>query len=429
MIRDDSDAIARPSIRRPGGRLRRLPAARWRSDSSSSSSGRRIRGAGKASITTTTSALLLARGEPFPDDGRAVGLRVLPRAVLSRCSAIGPGFRCSRRRCSTGSLPWLVFAFARTEFDERVAVVAARADRRLLVQHGLRVDAVVRRGLHRALHGGDRRLRPRPRAAAAGAGSRSAALLAGIAPQFRPNLILVPLLLAGVHLLAPAARPARVGRRSRCSSLPALVLTPWIVRNYRLTGDDPPDEHARRRAALVRHAADRPVPAQPRLQPALGVRSAGVRLHEPRRRPADRRGAVEAVRQRAPTDATLTYWSDRDATPRTRRRRAPEPPARYVFEIPAARDATPSSTTTSRRRWPAATIRRCRTRRPRARARRSCTSSASDHLGDLDVHGDLLDVFDVVRLARHEAWNEPLPFADKLRGRRRRRASALRSHA
>jgi hypothetical protein len=38
-----------------------------------------------------------------------------------------------------------------------------------------------------------------------------------------------------------------------------------------------------------------------------------------------------------------------------------------------------------------------------------------DHLGDLDRHGDVLDVFDIVRLARHEAWNEPLPFADRLR--------------
>ena len=37
-----------------------------------------------------------------------------------------------------------------------------------------------------------------------------------------------------------------------------------------------------------------------------------------------------------------------------------------------------------------------------------------DHLGDLDAHGDLLDVFDILRLARHEAWNEPVPFADKL---------------
>jgi hypothetical protein len=37
-----------------------------------------------------------------------------------------------------------------------------------------------------------------------------------------------------------------------------------------------------------------------------------------------------------------------------------------------------------------------------------------DHLGDADIHGDLLDIFDIVRLARHEAWNTPVPFADKL---------------
>ena len=29
---------------------------------------------------------------------------------------------------------------------------------------------------------------------------------------------------------------------------------------------------------------------------------------------------------------------------------------------------------------------------------------SDDHLGDLDVHGDLLDVFDVARLLRREAW-------------------------
>src|SRR5439155_8045814 len=36
------------------------------------------------------------------------------------------------------------------------------------------------------------------------------------------------------------------------------------------------------------------------------------------------------------------------------------------------------------------------------------------HLEDLDRHGDLLDFFDIVRTARHETWNEPLPFRDRL---------------
>src|SRR5439155_1517541 len=33
---------------------------------------------------------------------------------------------------------------------------------------------------------------------------------------------------------------------------------------------------------------------------------------------------------------------------------------------------------------------------------------SQDHLGDMDRYHDLLDVFDVIRLARHEAWGEPL---------------------
>jgi len=38
-----------------------------------------------------------------------------------------------------------------------------------------------------------------------------------------------------------------------------------------------------------------------------------------------------------------------------------------------------------------------------------------NHLGDLDAHGDLLDVFDVVHLVRRTAWGEPVPFDAALR--------------
>jgi len=32
-----------------------------------------------------------------------------------------------------------------------------------------------------------------------------------------------------------------------------------------------------------------------------------------------------------------------------------------------------------------------------------------NHLGDMDRHGDVLDTFDVIRLLRHRAWQEPAP--------------------
>jgi hypothetical protein len=39
---------------------------------------------------------------------------------------------------------------------------------------------------------------------------------------------------------------------------------------------------------------------------------------------------------------------------------------------------------------------------------------STDHLGDQDRHGDLLDIFDVSRMLRHVGWGEPLPFAEQL---------------
>src|SRR5206468_1503574 len=39
---------------------------------------------------------------------------------------------------------------------------------------------------------------------------------------------------------------------------------------------------------------------------------------------------------------------------------------------------------------------------------------SSDHVGDLDRHDDLLDVFDVARLVSHVVWHEPVPRADRL---------------
>src|SRR6185295_3487042 len=42
------------------------------------------------------------------------------------------------------------------------------------------------------------------------------------------------------------------------------------------------------------------------------------------------------------------------------------------------------------------------------------TVVSRDHLGDLDVDGHALDVYDVVRMLRHLAWSEPLTAAGQL---------------
>src|SRR4029077_15927696 len=64
----------------------------------------------------------------------------------------------------------------------------------------------------------------------------AAGILLGIAPQFRPNLILVPLMLALFTIIdrRTAAEAARACLLV-CASISMLV--PWIVHNYRLTGE------------------------------------------------------------------------------------------------------------------------------------------------------------------------------------------------
>ena len=80
---------------------------------------------------------------------------------------------------------------------------------------------------------------------------------------------------------------------------------------------------------------------------------------------------------------------------------------------------------------------RCRGTSPRSRTLLPCTTDSyrpplgnrsslrsrtapyvyfisTDHLGDPDRHGDLLDVFDVARLVRRALWADPVPFAGQL---------------
>src|SRR5262245_13105658 len=59
-------------------------------------------------------------------------------------------------------------------------------------------------------------------------------LLTGIAPQFRPNLILIPGLLAAFAMVERRTM-ARAARSATLLACAIAALTPWIVRNYRLT--------------------------------------------------------------------------------------------------------------------------------------------------------------------------------------------------
>ena len=354
--------------------------------------------------------LLLARGEAFPTTDVPWGYAYF-LAPFYRLFGDRPWIPLLAQALLNGLVPWLVYTFGRSEFDERVAVVAALLTGVLsfntVYASTQSSDSVCTVVFMAAIVAFVRRRRP--------GGWRWLALsglLVGVAAQFRPNLLFVPLLLAGVHLLAPPRAPGRVRQAVALLAMSGLVLMPWIVRNFRLTGDIIPTSthggvqlwygtlqagpYLQSRAYNPRSVFETPVfdytslDAVPLVVEALSKPCANAQ----------------------PTGATLTYWFDRDATPRTLDTTAGSA-GQYVFEIPAPRgDAVVYYEFTTR--WPADHDPPVQVTPPAGARAPFVYFVTRDHLGDLDAHGDLLDVFDIVRLARHEAWNEPLPFADRL---------------
>jgi hypothetical protein len=235
--------------------------------------------------------------------------------------------------------------------------------------------------------------------------------LLGIATQFRPNLLLLPLLFAAY---AVAARPRARGpmRAVVVVGCAAAVLMPWVARNYRLT-----------RSVL-------PTSVHGGVQLWYGTLQVGPylrsRAHNPRslfEAPAFEYTSLENVpivveaqancKEEALVDIGLAYWSDEN--PRvTRIAPARTDDRHYTFEIPApGREAVIYYYFVTT--WSGDQGTTSRTTPPDGERTPLIYFVSPRHLADLDVHGDLLDVFDVVRLMRHAAWNEPLPFAERLR--------------
>jgi hypothetical protein len=217
-------------------------------------------------------------------------------------------------------------------------------------------------------------------------------LLAGIASQFRPNLLLFPPLLALIYVVARPTAARKVREVTAYLALVTLVLVPWVVRNYRLTGDFlPTSTHGGYQLWLgtletwsyLEHRPDNPRKVFD--APAFDYTSLENRPIE-----------VTAIASDCGSAPLLVYWTDRDPAERPISPRLiggrsvlyelpgqPSPTAVY-YTFAAAAGAT-------------------------GRGEPRIFFVSTDHFGDLDRHGDLADVFDLVRLLRHLAWNEPVP--------------------
>ena len=340
--------------------------------------------------------LAVARGDAYPTMDRPWGYAYF-LAAFYRLFGDRPWIPLLGQAALNSLMPLLVYLFARDEFDERVAVVSsllvglfsfntvyASTQSADAVGNVLFMAAVV--VFARARRRGEWR------------GCASAGLLLGVAAQFRPNLILVPILLAAFLVIERRDR-ARVIQACAVVVAATATLVPWAIRNQRLAGVP---------MLTTTHGA---------MQLWYGTLQSGPylksRAHNPRSAfetgsfpytSLDRLPLVVTGRLAAcappPSHLAVVYWSDRDGE----RRRVPvqwssdgefqaeippsPPPTTYYVDVEGAgrsADAAPYVYFVS-----------------------------ADHFGDLDRHDDLFDVFDLIRMMRHVAWSEHVPVGDRL---------------
>lgn len=226
-------------------------------------------------------------------------------------------------------------------------------------------------------------------------------VLAGLVPQFRPNMLLLPGLVAVLSFAWLAWRGSGGLLRRRAWQLAVflglsiLAVVPWVVRNYQLAG------------ILL------PTSSHGGVQLWYGSLQVGPYLEDRSKNPravfetsafdySSLAGTPILVSVTLSDCAAggaqpaLVYWTDRDASPATL---APESAAgrTAAFAIPGQPDPTTVY-------WRIDTA--------SGSSPLAIYFISSDHLGDLDRHEDWLDIFDVVRLTSRLAWPETVPAGD-----------------
>jgi hypothetical protein len=339
-------------------------------------------------------ALALARGEPFPTSDRSWGYAYF-LAMFYRLFGDRQWIPLVAQVLLNGVVPLLVYRLVSLEFDRRTAVVAAVLTGVLsfntVYASTQSADSVctviVIAALLAFAEGRARRVAP---------WFGLAGILLGLASQFRPNLVLLPAALAAFYVIVSPRERRKLIEMAVFLVAASLALAPWTIRNYRSTGLVlPTSTHG---GVQLWYGS---------LQTASYLRSY---VYNPRasfeRSPFDYSSVAGrplvisvdvAPCAAAPTSISLVYWTDRQSSPLR------IPPARttgrqYSWDVPGQ----PIPTTLYS--FVEATWNGAVQRLPPAGPAVHFISDA--HLFDLDAHGDFLDVFDIVRLARAIAWGE-----------------------
>jgi len=237
-------------------------------------------------------------------------------------------------------------------------------------------------------------------------------VLGGVAAQFRPNLVLLPLFLSALHWVMGPRSWRRIREGAIVVFMAALLLAPWTIRNYRLTGEFIPTSthggvqlwygtlqtgpYLQSRAYNPRTLFASPVFEYSSLLHATVLINAFLNCAP---------GVPESVEFVFRTADQQGFQT----LPMTL-----ESPRRYGGALPPLPNNTRIDYYVAVR-WPASLSPLPLKTTPLGGAADPLVYFISDdHTGDLDTGDRLLDVFDVARLLRHLAWNEPVRASGKL---------------
>jgi hypothetical protein len=357
---------------------------------------------------------LLASGQPFPTTDVPWGYAYF-LAAFYRAFGDHPAIPLLAQAALNALVPLLVYAYARQEFDARVAGVAALLTGFFsfnTVYSSTQSSDAVCTVIFMAAVASFARGRRRDESL----WIVLSGVLIGLASQFRPNLLLVPLVLAVFHVVA--GRPAKGRRVWQAVALvvaAAAVLAPWTVRNYRLTGQFIPTSTHGGVQLWYGTLQTGPYLQSRAYNPRAVFESATFAYTSLDRVPLLVSARANKCGPLMSQPLELVYWTDRDAA-RVRSRATsaadgavsatmrPAPsPTTYYYYFEYFEAGSPDR--------PAPRV----VRMPRdGEAAPLVYFISDDHLGDLDRHGDLLDIFDLARMLRQVAWRDPLPFADRL---------------
>jgi dolichyl-phosphate-mannose-protein mannosyltransferase len=352
-------------------------------------------------------ALLLAHGAAFPTTDVPWGYAYF-LAAFYRLAGDHPWVPLTAQVVLNALVPPLLYALVRRDLGERVAltsaVLASVLSFNTIYASTQSSDAVCTVlflaglvALREALATGSRAM------------WLAGGVLAGLASQFRPNLLPFPAVAAAVAWVVD--RQARRLTRSLVLYViaAAAVSAPWAIRNYRLTGEFIPTST---------HGG---------VQLWYGTLQTGPyltsRVYNPRSvfeasafdysSLAGRSLVVTATSGRCARDRSgvrLIYWTDRDSTRRAIEETQAETTRAHRFEIPAQPIPTAvyyyfSDTSTA-----GGTV-----NTPAMPEIAPFVFFVDDrHLADLDRHGDLVSAFTFVRAVRAIAWHETPPVPNRL---------------